>query len=486
MKSTQIKSDFLKGTFYVFIIKILGAGLAFLSQVLLSKSLGMEAYGSLSIFLSIANILIVLPLIGMDTSIIRSVAGVDVKSQKKWFLNITIKITALLLGIIVLLVVNTREIFLSIFNLKSELGIFLIIYVIIMCYSKILDGFLQGEKKTVIANVFSPLSNNLLKIVMLGAVFSFTREILSAVIVIIIVELILLILRVIYIGKDYFRIKSHPTPNDKVIDYMKYSIPLFFVASIGIIQVTLDKIILSFMMGNFEVGVLRVFENYAVVLALFVTPFATMWPLMSEYYKKNKMEELKGLFKQSTILVSTLILPAWITLTICTEEIMGIFGIDVNEIDNIRLIMFLFFLGTVYDAIIGPAGALLNMTKYSRVNLYNNVLLLILNVLLNFILIPKIGLLGAAIAFSASKIFINSLNVLQNKRLFNLFPYGKIHLVLIIIGIPFCFLGIAFKELLNAGIIINIVSIGFLMYLLYFVAVILIYKGKILKLIKKF
>jgi O-antigen/teichoic acid export membrane protein len=467
--------SFFKGTFYVFIIKIFGAGLAFFTQIVLSKYLGIEKYGMLSIFLSIANLLIVLPLMGMDTGIIRSVAGTDDKNQKKWFLNLSFKLSTLLLILVSLFVFTTNGYLFPLFGLDNSLSMYLIIYVLLISYSKILDGFLQGEKKTALASFFSPLSNNFLKLLFLIILFSINNELAKTIVVFLIVEAILLVLRLYLIEKKYRHIKSEKSGN--VYDYIKYNLPLFFVASIGVIQLSLDKFILSYMMGNYEVGILRIFENYSSILALFVTPFVTLWPLMSEYYIKNKMDELKNLFKQSTIIISVLILPAWLTLTINTEEILKVFGVTDTTINNIKLIMFLFFLGTVYDAIIGPAGALLNMTKHSKINLMNNLLLLFLNVTLNILLIPKYGLLGAAIAFSSSKILINTLNVIQNKRLFNIFPYGKIHLLLILLTIPMYFIGLKIKEILNIDSIIIIPTMGVILYLFYLTLIAILFKG---------
>ncbi|WP_160722739.1 oligosaccharide flippase family protein [Bacillus sp. USDA818B3_A] len=482
----ESKNTFFKGTFYVFLIKLLGSGLAFLSQVVLSKSLGIEAYGSLSIFLSFANILMVLPLIGMDTGIIRSVAGTDEKSQRKWFLKISTIITTLLLVLVLSIVWIVKTPLFHSFKLDADLGIYLLLYVIILSYSKILDGFFQGEKRTVLANIFNPFLNNLLKIVLLVAVFYITKGLQAAVMVLLGVEMVLVVIRYIYIFKEYSDVKS--AAKGRVNEYIRYSVPLFFVASISIVLVSLDKFILSYMMGNFEVGILRIFENYSAILALFVAPFVTMWPIMSEYYQNNKMDELKDLFKQSTLVIAALILPAWVTLTICTEEILQIFGVDASHVSNITLIMFLFFLGTVYDAIIGPAGALLSMTKYSKINLINNILLFVLNVLLSLILISKIGLLGAAVSFSVSKIFINTLNVYQNKRLFNLFPYGKMHFLLIAAGIPIYYAGAWVKQGLHAGSILTIIVVGVLAYLLYLAFFILINKEtakKVLLQVKK-
>lgn len=479
-------ASFFKQTFFVFIIKIFGAAFAFLNQVVLSRNLGLEDYGALSIFLSLANVLILFPLLGMDTGIIRSVASFEKRVTRKSLLASNIKIITILLLCLALLIFTSGDFVFEKFKLNNELVVYLIVYVGLLVYSKILDGFLQGEKKTLLQNFLTQFVNNLLKFATFFVVFKFFNDLRIAIQIMCAVEAVLLIIKSVYINRQYKDVKAKPYPKQQVKEYLAYCIPLFLVSSIDMIQISLNKFFTSFLMGNTEVGVIRVFENYSAVLAMFVTPFVTMWPLMSEYYSKGKLEELKNLFKQTTMIIAILIIPAWVTLTICNSEILGIFGISSSQIEYAQLIMFIFFLGTVYDAIVGPAGALLQMTEYSRISLYNTLILLVVNIILCLVLIPKFGLLGVAIATSASLIFINTLNVIQNKRLFNLFPYGINHVILIAIGIPIYFVGKAFKSFIDTNDIVNIILVGIFVYIIYFVIALILYRDLVNQALKKF
>lgn len=476
---------FFKETFFVFILKVSGAGFAFFNQVVLSRNLGIEEYGSLSVYLSLANVLILFPLFGMDTGIIRSVAGFDKKVEKKSLLASNIKIITLFLMILILIIFAFDDVIFNSFNLNKKLNVYLIVYVALLVYSKILDGFLQGNKQTLLQNFFTQFLNNIIKFLSFVIFFQFFNDIFIAVQIMCGAELVMLVVKSVYITRKYRDVQLEPYGKSDLREYLIYCVPLFFVSSIDMIQISLNKFFTSYLMGNSDVGLIRVFENYSTVLAMFVMPFVTMWPLMSEYYNRGKLDELKDLFKQTTILIAFLIIPAWVTLTICNHEILAIFGINGADINNAKLIMFIFFLGTVFDAIVGPAGALLQMTKYSRISLYNTLGLLVLNIVLCIVLIPKLGLLGVAISTSTSNILINTLNVIQNKRLFNLFPYGKIHLLLLLVAVPVYFLGIELKQTFGTNYIINIIIVGLFTYFIYFMISFILYKKDLLKLLKK-
>ena len=303
-------------------------------------------------------------------------------------------------------------------------------------------------------------------------------------IVYIIGEIIGLLIKIIFIEKDYLKIKKVEKVKKEKKEYILYCLPLFFVSSISILQITIHKFVVAYMMDSYSVGIMKICENYATALTLFIAPFSTMWPLMAQYYKENRMEELKNLFYQSSLVVTMFVLPAFITLLVCNKEIFDIFNLNTEENSNLIFVLGLFCLGTVSDAIIGPVGALLNMTKYSKIGLYNSLILLIGTIIFSFIFIPKWGLVGAALAAALSNILIKILNAYQNKRLFNIFPYGKIHLILIVSGIPIFYFFSYIKSMFSIGTLENILFMAILIYLIYIILTVLICK-EIKRIIKK-
>lgn len=86
----------------------------------------------------------------------------------------------------------------------------------------------------------------------------------------------------------------------------------------------------------------------------------------------------------------------------------------------------LFFVGTW----IGPTGAVLQMSGGERVELVNTFVFLVVNVTLNFLLIPRFGVVGAATATLGSGLLRNVLQVLELAALYDFIPVDRAHLKL--------------------------------------------------------
>jgi O-antigen/teichoic acid export membrane protein len=88
--------------------------------------------------------------------------------------------------------------------------------------------------------------------------------------------------------------------------------------------------------------------------------------------------------------------------------------------------MVLLILGTGHlaNAATGPTGVLLTMTGKQKWELANTVSLVIFNLILNLLLVPKFGTIGAAIATGISIATINLLKLIQVRAFFGLRAYN--------------------------------------------------------------
>ena len=101
--------------------------------------------------------------------------------------------------------------------------------------------------------------------------------------------------------------------------------------------------------------------------------------------------------------------------SIFPEEILAIFG---PEFVTAAYCLILLSLGKMFSAISGSVGTLLQMSGNQIY--FQNVLIAaaVLNVVLNYFLIPIYGLIGAAIASMVSNIFWNILMIFYIKKHF--------------------------------------------------------------------
>ena len=131
---------------------------------------------------------------------------------------------------------------------------------------------------------------------------------------------------------------------------------------------------------------------------------ASIAPKIAELYSKNEREELKSLLRSTARLIFFLSLPVILLLLIFPTWLLGLFG---SEYIAAKGALYFLLAGHLASTIFGAVAVYLNMT--GKQALFQNILLItvFLNLLLNWLLIPRYGIEGAAIASSACVIFWN-------------------------------------------------------------------------------
>ena len=90
----------------------------------------------------------------------------------------------------------------------------------------------------------------------------------------------------------------------------------------------------------------------------------------------------------------------------------------------------------------GANALILGLSGREKLLLFNNLAMIVLNIGMNSVLIPKMGILGAAIATGTSIVIVNIARIIEVRYLVGIFPYDKrfLHVLLnlaAIIGISF-------------------------------------------------
>ena len=150
-------------------------------------------------------------------------------------------------------------------------------------------------------------------------------------------------------------------------------------------------------------------------------------PKLSELFANNDMDRFRKVTQQSTMIIFWTTLPLLILFLIFPKFFLGIFG---NEFQiGAQVFMFLSF-GRLISSMSGSVGNILQMTSHQKV--YGFILFLgaLLNVILNYILIPRYGIDGAGIASMTSLIFWNISMVLVVRKKFGFYtlyiPFIKV------------------------------------------------------------
>jgi len=210
----------------------------------------------------------------------------------------------------------------------------------------------------------------------------------------------------------YMLFKKIDKPNDKsesftITEIFKTSSPMALSAIAYFIMQSIDIIILSIYEGFDQIAYYSVSVKLAMLTTLaLMSVNIVIAPRIAEIYENQKMQKLQLLIRHSTRIIFLISICVLSVLFFFSEEILGLFGQGYVIANNALLFL---LAAQFFNALSGPGAIYLNMT--GRQKTLNKILVsaLIINISLNFYLIPTQGINGAAIATLVSLIIWNTI-----------------------------------------------------------------------------
>jgi len=184
--------------------------------------------------------------------------------------------------------------------------------------------------------------------------------------------------------------------------FIKNSFPFWFTIVFMTIYFKIDTVMLSFLKGYAATGWYN--ASYKIIDALSFIPFiviTAVFPVMSKFYaKKHKLLHL--LYEKSFYYLSLLAMPLGLGITLLANRII-LFVYNKEFINSVIALQILIW-ALVLIYINYLMGYLLNSIDKQKLFTLTTGISVILNILLNFILIPIYSFKGAAIATVATEI----------------------------------------------------------------------------------
>jgi O-antigen/teichoic acid export membrane protein len=166
-----------------------------------------------------------------------------------------------------------------------------------------------------------------------------------------------------------------------------------------------DTLLLGFLRTEAETGIYSITQKLSLLTGFVIASInAVSAPQFSELYFSNKKQELLSLAIKSSRLIFWASLPILIALMVGGKFFLGFFG---QEFISGYPILIILVAKEFINAAGGSVGYYQNMTG-SHIQFRNIVIIaVLLNIVLNLILIPRYGILGAAITSLFTTLFWN-------------------------------------------------------------------------------
>lgn len=385
------------------ITQIAGTISGFITLPIITKLLGVKSYGIWSQMSVTITLISIVALLGLPYTLIRFLAGENDKRKIQdgvWSVATIVFCCSLIIALLLIIFADPIAKF---FNCEKIL-IYLLAFIALFDYlSQVFYNAIRAFQKIGVFSsffTFQELGETALIIIFIYSGFGLTGTIAAVLITRFIICLgtgIYIISKIGLSTPRFLRIK----------EYLSFGLPgVPDAISHWIIQSS-DRYIIGFFLGTLFVGYYS--PAYVIgffVINLLVSPFGFMLPaILSKYYDENKTDEVKTYLRYSLKYFLLFAIPAVFGLSVLSKQLLSI--ITTPEIaNNAHLIMPLVAISMIPMGINAIVVQIISITKKTKAGAVITIIAALLNLGLNFILIPKFGIMGAALTTFIAYAFI--------------------------------------------------------------------------------
>lgn len=408
----------------VLVGSIVGSLSKLIEQIIIARSLTPRAYGDVSIALAMLTIGTTISLIGFNQGIPRYVSRFtsDQDIRGTWITGLVISI--LFAAVIVIALIVNIELIVDTFFETDSSKHFAVLFVLSIPFVVGLEigiGSIRGLENTLyrtyVRDLFYPGGRILLMVSLLSMGFGVLAVgyayLLIAMIAVLLVHILLN--RLIPLVGHY---NTHPK------HLLLFSLPLVFSSVLALLLTRTDTLLVGYFRTSYEVGLYGAAYPLANGLLIILVSFGFLYlPLASRLDANERHDEIDAIYKLTTKWIVIVTFPAFLTLVVFPGDILSIMFSE--KYTGASIALSILSVGFFTSAIGGRNRETLAALGHTGHILLTNAIAFVLNIVLNLILIPMYGFLGAAMASAFSYAVLNALVIGILKRNFGISPFSK-------------------------------------------------------------
>lgn len=199
--------------------------------------------------------------------------------------------------------------------------------------------------------------------------------------------------------------------------------PLILSNLFGILAPRSDMLILGYWVHGEQVGIYNAAFQTSAVIALVLAAFDTaVAPMIGNFVDGREPGPMKTLYQATSRWALTLTLPIFVLMLVWRREILALFGTPFILGAHPLLIL---AAAQLFNTATGPTTSIILMSGYSRTIMINSIVNGVLLIGANMALIPKYGILGAAIGSAVCQVLISVVRIVQVWQLRKMLPFSS-------------------------------------------------------------
>lgn len=387
---------YFKNTSWLFFEKILRLVIGLFVGVWVARYLGPEQFGTFSYAQSFVGLFIAISTLGLDSIVVRELVNDESRKDELIGTAFWLKIIAafwmlLILGIAINFTTN---------DLETNILVFIIASSTIFHSFNVIDFYFQSKvlsKYAVYANIISLLVSSIVKVAL----------VLNEAPLIAFACVVLLDGSVLAIGYIYFYTQNNSIKTwkfDKKTAFFLIKESWYLIVS-GIsinFGMRIDQVFLKEILGFTSVG----FYSAGVKIAepLVFIPMVIAQSIFPKLIKMDNIKEKNHFIELFRVIFYSLFFISVIIMLFSTQIIEVLYGGNFNK-SSIVLAVLIFTIPLTFLNIL--SSKILLKDGLQKIIMKRQIMLLLINLLSNFVLIPKYGILGAAVSTLVSDIFVS-------------------------------------------------------------------------------
>jgi O-antigen/teichoic acid export membrane protein len=475
----------VKGAIFMFFGLLFSKILNFVYRTIIARGLGTEAYGLLSLGVAAFSIFVFFASLGMEQGVERYIGYYkDKPKYLKVVVSSGVKVAFFSSIIFAVFLFFFSGKISPIFSSNPDLKIIIMILSFAIPFwavGEVLLAAMRGFKKIEFAVFFKQFLEPVIKVVLtiillfLGYnIFGVVWAVLASIVISFIFVLVL------FLRKFYYPLPSSPKEVKLIKTLFDFSWPLLLIGVMFTLLTWIDTLMIGYFKSEILVGIYNVAIPTAALLLVPGAMFRGLFvPIISGLYAEKNYKEISSIFQTVLKWIYLLTFPLFVFMFALAKEII-VFLYGAPYVDA-EIPFKILIAGNMIVSFFGLVGVLHNSIGTTKLKMVANILALILGVILNLLLIPRLGLTGAALATAISVIFSSVLLFIFIYKSLNLTMVSfslLTHYLKVTLSTVFSFiLMVSFFDILGIAVESWTLIIGALLFGLIYLGIFVLFKG---------
>lgn len=406
-----------RGGIVAFVGRLSSLSLGYVLTLILARGLGPSEYGLYVIGFSLVNLVGCISLLGLNRGTVRFIAtyrGSGDRSRERGTFHTSMTIvllSGLAFGALVMIFAGSLSDMLGapqeyrryLWGFACWIPLWALTYEV----AATAEAIRRLEHRTLIVDI----GGSLIRLLVVGAVMIMGAGLLGVIWASVAAAIITLVMMGISVNNLFLRYLRDVPPVSPGYQLLVFSLPVMLFNLLNVSRNQVEVYLLAALKSSEATGIFSVAAGTSLLIIAFLEGLGLVFsPFIADLKHRRQMQELKTLISVVTRWSFMVGLPASLTIVLFSRTILGLFGTAFLEAAPALVIL---AFAQLINSATGPVGTVLTMTGRPGLNLIDSVLGLGLNILLAVLLIPQLGIIGAAISSGVTIILINVLRTIQ-------------------------------------------------------------------------